>query len=41
MLDSTTVAPHEQDVFCKNCHGKKYGPKGIGFGIGAGSLSME
>ena len=41
MLDSTNVAPHEGDVFCKNCHGKQFGPKGYGFGMGAGTLSMD
>ena len=41
MLDSTNVAPHEDDVFCKNCHGKQFGPKGYGFGQGAGTLSMD
>ncbi|WP_411023457.1 LIM domain-containing protein, partial [Salmonella sp. s51228] len=41
LLDSTTVAPHGKDIFCRGCHGKKFGIKGIGFGMGAGSLSME
>lgn len=41
MLESTTVAEHEGRVFCKGCHGKKFGPKGYGFGQGAGALSME
>ena len=41
MLDSTTVAEHEGQLFCKQCHGKKYGPKGYGFGGGAGTLSMD
>lgn len=40
-LDSTTVAEHEGLVYCKGCHGKKFGPKGYGFGGGAGALSME
>jgi hypothetical protein len=25
MLDSTNCAPHEDKLFCKNCHGRKYG----------------
>ena len=40
-LDSTTVAEHEGEVFCKGCHGRKFGPKGYGFGGGAGALSMD
>ncbi|OWF43243.1 cysteine and glycine-rich protein 1-like [Mizuhopecten yessoensis] len=41
MLDSTTVAAHDGLVYCKNCHGKSFGPKGYGFGGGAGALSTE
>ncbi|XP_064635281.1 muscle LIM protein 1-like [Lineus longissimus] len=41
MLDSTTVAEHEGLVYCKVCHAKKFGPKGYGFGGGAGALSTE
>ncbi|XP_052064946.1 muscle LIM protein 1-like isoform X9 [Mytilus californianus] len=41
LLESTTVAEHEGRVYCKGCHGKKFGPKGYGFGQGAGALSME
>ncbi|KAH0620828.1 hypothetical protein JD844_021631 [Phrynosoma platyrhinos] len=33
-LDSTTVAAHESEIYCKTCYGRKYGPKGIGFGQG-------
>lgn len=40
-LDSTTVATHENEVYCKSCYGKKYGPKGYGYGAGAGTLSMD
>ncbi|XP_034654122.1 muscle LIM protein Mlp84B isoform X2 [Drosophila subobscura] len=40
-LDSTNCAEHEKVLFCKNCHGRKYGPKGYGFGGGAGCLSMD
>jgi len=40
-LDSTNCAEHEGEVFCKMCHGRKYGPKGYGFGGGAGCLSMD
>ncbi|XP_051885226.1 cysteine and glycine-rich protein 3 isoform X2 [Pristis pectinata] len=40
-LDSTTVAAHEAEIYCKSCYGKKYGPKGYGYGQGAGTLSSE
>lgn len=40
-LDSTNCTEHEAELFCKNCHGRKYGPKGYGFGGGAGALSMD
>ncbi|PVD32405.1 hypothetical protein C0Q70_07839 [Pomacea canaliculata] len=39
-LDSTTMAAHENEVYCKTCYGKNFGPKGFGFGHGAGTLSM-
>lgn len=41
MLDSTNCTEHEKELFCKNCHGRKFGPKGYGFGGGAGALSMD
>uniref|UniRef100_A0A3B5M5E9 Cysteine and glycine-rich protein 3 (cardiac LIM protein) n=1 Tax=Xiphophorus couchianus TaxID=32473 RepID=A0A3B5M5E9_9TELE len=40
-LDSTTVAAHDSEIYCKSCYGKKYGPKGYGYGQGAGALSSD
>lgn len=31
----------EGEVFCKACYGKLYGPKGVGYGIGAGALKTN
>ncbi|KAK0418288.1 hypothetical protein QR680_013478 [Steinernema hermaphroditum] len=41
MLDSCTVAEHGAELFCKQCYGRKFGPKGVGFGLGAGALTMD
>jgi cysteine/glycine-rich protein len=41
MLESTTLAEHEGSLYCKSCHGKHFGPKGYGYGQGAGVLSMD
>ncbi|KAI9348641.1 hypothetical protein BDR26DRAFT_853637 [Obelidium mucronatum] len=38
-LDSTNMADKDSVLFCKTCHSKKFGPKGYGFGVGAGTLS--
>jgi len=37
-LDSTNCADHDGLVYCKACHGKKWGPKGVGFGGGGGTI---
>jgi len=37
-LDSTTLAEHDGEVFCKACHAKNFGPKGYGFSGGGASL---
>ncbi|XP_065845145.1 cysteine and glycine-rich protein 1-like [Oscarella lobularis] len=38
-LDSTTVADKNGNIYCKGCYAKEFGPKGVGFGIGAGTLT--
>jgi len=38
-LDSTSVCDNEGEIYCKGCYGKNFGPKGVGFGVGAGCLS--
>jgi len=33
---------HDQELYCKTCHGRLFGPKGYGFAGGAGTmLSMD
>ena len=41
MLDSTNNNARDNQLFCKACYGRKYGPKGYGFGGGAGALNMD
>merc|ERR1712223_1855357 len=41
LLDSTNCAEHDGALFCKTCHGRKFGPKGYGFGGGAAGLTMD
>ncbi|EYC15986.1 hypothetical protein Y032_0035g3082 [Ancylostoma ceylanicum] len=41
LLDSTNCCEHQAELYCKQCHCRRFGPKGVGFGIGAGSLTMD
>lgn len=38
-LPAGSVLEHDDEIYCKNCHAKHFGPKGVGFGISAGTLS--
>jgi len=38
-VDSTTVNDKEGEIYCKGCYGKNFGPKGYGYGGGAGALT--
>jgi cysteine/glycine-rich protein len=40
-LEAMTMAEHEGNVFCKQCYARKFGIRGVGFGVGAGALGMD
>ena len=40
-LDSSILCEREGEVYCKACYGRNFGPKGFGYGIGAGVLQMK
>merc|ERR1712112_66362 len=40
-LDSTNCNEKDAALYCKACYGRKYGPKGYGFGGGSGALNMD
>lgn len=39
-LESTTVTDKDGELYCKGCYGKNFGPKGFGYGQGAGALTL-
>jgi len=41
LLDSGNITEHDEEMFCTSCYRKFFGPKGYGFGGGAGTLSMD
>ena len=32
-LDGTILTEKDMEIYCRSCYGKKWGPKGIGFGV--------
>ncbi|XP_012945698.2 cysteine and glycine-rich protein 1 [Aplysia californica] len=40
-LDSNRLCLREEEIYCKVCYGKNFGPKGYGFAGGASGLSMD
>ena len=40
-LEVPTMAEHDGDLYCRQCYTRKFGIRGVGFGIGAGALGMD
>jgi len=40
-LDSSILTEREGEIYCRPCYGRNFGPKGFGFGIGAGMCRPE
>jgi len=41
LLETNILTEHQGDLFCRSCYAKHYGPKGYGYGLGAGTLSSD
>ena len=39
-LDTGSLTEHDAEIYCKQCYGRLFGPKGYGYGQGSGTLSM-
>lgn len=39
-LDPGSLTEHKDEIYCKQCYSRLFGPKGYGFGGGSGALSM-
>lgn len=41
-VEPGNCSDHENEIYCRPCYGRKFGPKGYGFAGGSGAgLSMD
>ncbi|CAF1050011.1 unnamed protein product [Didymodactylos carnosus] len=40
-LNGARYNDREQEIYCQSCYQKNWGPRGVGFGVGAGVLSTN
>ena len=40
-LDTSTCCDKDDKVYCRACYGRNFGPKGVGYGVGAGTLQTN